>query len=173
MADKYLTLAGDGLPELKAGTVVSTGATNAGDIPAADASGRLDQSWLPIGVGADTFTAVASETLSAGDFVNTFSNSGVFSARKADNSNGRPAQGFVLAAASATQTATIYHLGEANTALSGLTGGVKYFLVVAGVVIATPLDKDDADNAGFLSQYLGFASGATALLTVQAPPVKL
>jgi hypothetical protein len=173
MAEKYLTLADDGLPKLKPGTVVSGGAANAGDIPAGDSSGRLDKSWMPVGVGADTFTAVASETLSAGDFVNTFSNSGVFSARKADNSNGRAAHGFVLAAASATQTATIYNLGEANTSLSSLAIGTQYFLGVAGGVIATPLDKDDPDNAGFLSQRLGFARSATELLTVQAPPVKL
>jgi hypothetical protein len=173
MADKYLTLADDGFADLKAAATTSTGSASAGKIPAADASGRLDESWLPVGVGADTFTGVASEALSAGDFVNVFSASGVFSVRKADNSNGRPAQGFVIAAVAAAATATVHQLGEANTGVSGLTPGTKYFLGTNGGVISVPLDKDDPDNAGYLSQYVGVAKGATELLTISATPWRL
>ncbi len=36
------------------GVQTSAGASNAGDIPALDDSGRLDQSLMPIGIGADT-----------------------------------------------------------------------------------------------------------------------
>ena len=73
----------------------STGAADAGKIPALDSSGRFDESLMPLGIGAQVDVLPASEALDAGDYVNIFSDGGVAKARKADNSNGRPADGFV------------------------------------------------------------------------------
>jgi hypothetical protein len=67
----------------------SVGAADAGKIPALDGSGRLNQSFMPVGIGADTVQGTASEALSAGDFVNFHDDGGTFSVRLADNSNGR------------------------------------------------------------------------------------
>ncbi|MDR3352773.1 MAG: hypothetical protein LBO00_07235 [Zoogloeaceae bacterium] len=151
-------------------TVESLGAASAGKIPALDDTGRHHVSTMPVGFGADVYTATASEALSAGDFVNSFSDSGVFSVRKADNSNGRPAHGFVLTAYTAATTATVQLLGETNTALTGLTIGATYHLGTAGGVIDTPLSNDDTGKIG---QVLGFATSATELITQPGLPTVL
>ncbi|MGA4442628.1 hypothetical protein ACPA2N_26030 [Ectopseudomonas hydrolytica] len=146
-------------------TVVSAGAANAGEIVALGDDGRLDESVLPVGIGADTTQAVASETLGAGKFVNYHNDGGVFSARLADNSNGRQADGFVLEEFTAATTATVYPLDGTNAELTGLTIGSRYWLGTAGGVTATPLDESDAGNANKVSQYLGVAKSATELVT--------
>jgi hypothetical protein len=151
----------------------STGASDAGQVIAANSQGKLDVSLLPEGLGPDTVSAVAAETLSAGAFVNLFNDDGVFSARLADNSNGREANGFVLAAFDTADEATVYQLGEVNGGRTGLTLGAKYWLGTTGGVIAVPLDEEDEDNVGFLSQYLGKAKSATELVTVEAGVVTL
>lgn len=154
-------------------TVVSAGAANAGDIVGLGATGRLDMSVMPEGIGANTTQAVASETLGAGKFVNYHNDGGVFSARLADNSNGRQADGFVLEEFTAASVATIYPLDGTNAALSGLTVGSRYWLGTAGGVTATPLDETDAGNASKISQYLGVAKSATELVTDDSDPVVL
>lgn len=146
-------------------TVVSAGAGNAGNIVALDGSGRLDASVMPVGIGADTTQAVASEALGAGKFVNYHDNAGVFSARLADNSNGRQADGFVIEAFALAATATVYPLDGTNAALTGLTGSTRYWLGTAGGVTAAPLDETDTGNANKISQYLGVAKSATELVT--------
>lgn len=145
--------------------VTSAGSGDAGKIPALDSSGRIDESMMPVGIGTATVQAVASETLGVGKFVNFFDDDGVFSARLADNSNARHADGFVLKQFTASQTATIYPLDEVNAELSGLTVGVRYWLGTAGDVTATPLDETDSGNVGCVSQYIGVAKSATELIT--------
>lgn len=165
MAGDAFLVRDNGQTKQKAGTQTSAGAGNAGDIVALDATGRLDPSLMPVGFGADTITAPASEALVAGDFVNLHANAGALNVRKADNSNGRPADGFVVAAVSATATATVYPLDSANTARSGLTPGTRYWLGTAGGVTATPLDAVAELGSGKVDQYLGIARTATELIT--------
>jgi hypothetical protein len=155
--------------------VVSAGTEDAGRIIAADSSGRINQSLMPEGVGVGVVVATASETLSAGALVNLYSNSGTFSARLADNSNGREAYGFVLVAAASSGSASVYPLGEIDSSLSGLTPGADYWLGTAGGLLSTPLeDVDDAGaNDGKLSQYVGKARSATELVTVRDEAVEL
>jgi hypothetical protein len=63
-------------------------------IVAMDATGRVDISVLPVGVGSETITAVASEAITAGAFVNYYSNAGVLNVRNADaTTNAKPANG--------------------------------------------------------------------------------
>lgn len=172
MAKGYLARIGGYTRQILA-TVVSAGVANAGDIVALGDDGRLDESVLPVGIGADTTQAVASETLGAGKFVNYHNDGGVFSARLADNSNGRQADGFVLEEFTAASTATIYPLDSTNAALSGLTIGSRYWLGTAGGVTATALDETDAGNTNKVSQYLGVAKSATELVTDDSEPVTL
>ena len=146
-------------------TVLSAGVTDAGKIPALGADGRLDESLLPLGLGADTNQAVATEARGAGKFVNFHDNAGTFSVRLADNSNGRQADGFVIEAFDEAATATVYPLDGTNAELSGLTVAGRYFLGTAGAVTATPLDETDVLNVGKISQYLGVAKSATELVT--------
>lgn len=157
------------------GVVISAGASNAGDIVALDDSGRLDSSVMPVGIGANTQSIPASEALSAGNFVNFYSNAGVLNVRKADNSNGRRADGFVLAAVASGATATVYPMDSVNSALSGLTPATEYFLGTAGGVVATPLDETLTANQGVgkISQLLGTSKSATELVTNDCDPVIL
>ena len=160
MADKYQTLS-NGCKELVEATVTSTGVAEAGDIVALDSSGKIDNSLLPTGIGADTKLIEASENIGAGDFVQIFDDAGTPKVRLADNSNGREANGFVLTAATTGNNATVYFEG-ANNALSGLTIGARYYLDTAGGVTATPIDPDSAAS-GTVHQYLGRACSATEI----------
>ena len=159
MADKYIAQIGGRLQEVS-GTATSAGAANAGDIVALDASGLLDPSLMPVGIGADTSAIVASETLASGDFVNVWNDAGTVKVRKADaTSAGKESDGFVLAGVSSGASATVYFEGK-NTALSGLTLGARYYLSAAipGGVTATP-----PASSGNVVQYLGRAISATSL----------
>jgi len=164
MAQGFLALVAGRTRQLFA-TVASAGVADAGKIPALGADGRLDGSVLPVGIGADTTQAVASETLGAGKFVNYHSNAGVFSVRLADNSNGRQADGYVLEEFASAATATIYPLDGTNAELTGLTIGARYWLGTAGGVTATPLDETDTGNVNRISQYIGVAKSPTELVT--------
>ena len=86
------------ISELEA-LVTSAGAGDAGKIPALDATGKLDNSLMPVGIGADSKILPASENLAAGDLVNVWNDSGTAKARKADATiAGKEANGFVLSA---------------------------------------------------------------------------
>lgn len=164
MAQKFLARVAGETKQVEA-KASSAGAADAGKIAALGSDGRLDASMMPAGIGADTQLLPAGEALSAGSFVNIWSDAGTARVRLADNSNGRPADGYVLAAVSAAADATVYPLDGTNSALSSLTPGVKYWLGTAGGVIAAPLDEADAGNANKISQYLGKAKSATELIT--------
>lgn len=167
MADKFIRLNSGQLAEKEA-TVVSAGAGDAGELVALDAAGKLDTSVMPVGLGADTASIQASENLAAGDLVNLHDSSGV-KVRKADASNGRRADGFVLAAVTAPASATVYFEGS-NTALSSLTVGATYYLsgsAAGGVTTTAP------SASGHLVQEVGRARLATALSFDVQQPVTL
>lgn len=162
MADRYKTLSA-GKDLMVEATTASTGVGEAGDIVALDASGKLDPSLLPVGVGADVKIAPASENLSAGDYVNFFdAGGGVVNVRLADNSNGREAHGFVLDAVTAPANATVYFEGSNTAAAAGLPGQRAY-LGTAGGVITTPLDP--AVDVGDIHQLLGTYVDTTEINT--------
>lgn len=172
MAQKFLARVSGQTRQVEANTT-SAGASDSGKIPALDASGKLDNSMMPNGVGAATQILPASETLSAGSFVNVWSDSGVARVRLADNSNGREADGYVLSAVTSGNNATVYPMDGTNSSLSGLTPGAKYYLGTAGGVISSPLDETSAGNANKVSQLLGKAKSATELMTTDDPAVVL
>ncbi|AXA66761.1 hypothetical protein [Pseudomonas oryzihabitans] len=143
----------------------SAGAADAGKIPALNSSGKLDPTTMPDGIGAATRLAPATEALTAGAFVNEYANSGALAVRLADNSNNRPATGFVKSGFTNGQSATIWPLDSTNDQLSSLTIGTDYYLGTAGGVLATPLDATDTAQAGKIDQRLGRARSATELVT--------
>jgi hypothetical protein len=152
--------AANGRYEEESGVTVSAGAGDVGKFPQFDATGKLDASVLPSGIGAETEAAVATEALAAGDLVNTFDNAGTKGVRKANGSSpGLEATGYVLAAFAAAATATVFTDG-ANTARTGLTAGATYYLgATAGSITLTPLS-----TAGQIHQRVGKASSATSLV---------
>ena len=168
MAEKYLKNNAGQLAEVE-GLTTSAGAGDAGKIPALDSSGRLDNSMMPSGIGADTEVMATSENLSAGDLVNIWNDSGTRKARKADASNGRRAHGFVLAGTTSPNNATVYLSGDI-TGLTSLTPGLPYYLsgATAGGVTATA-----PSTAGYISQEIGIAVSTTAIAFEQQMPITL
>ncbi len=172
MAQRFLARVSGKTKQIQA-TTTSAGVADAGKLPALDSDGRLNGSMMPAGIGADTQIIPASENLSAGNFVNIWSDSGAVKVRLADNSNGRAADGYVLDAVLSSANATVYPLDGTNSDLSGLTPGAEYWLGTAGGVTDTPLDETDGGNANKISQYLGKAKSATELITTDDGPVIL
>lgn len=139
------------------GVIISTGATNDGDIPALDSTGRLDTSVMPVGIGADTKIIVASEALAAGDFVNIWNSTGA-KARKADaTTDGKEAHGFVLAAVLSSGNATVYFEGT-NTQVTSQTPGNVFLTTTAGIAAATA-----PSASGNIVQRIGVAISATEI----------
>lgn len=163
-AQRFLTRAG-GKTKQAQGKAVSTGAADAGALVALDDSGKLDESVMPLGIGVQVNILPASEALDAGDFVNIFDDAGTAKVRKADNSNGRSADGFVTEAVSSAGDATVHPLDGVNAAMTALQPGKEYWLGTAGDVIEVPLDETDPLNANKVSQQLGKALSATELRT--------
>ncbi len=173
-AKRFLRMVGGHLQQI-AGVVISAGSSNAGDLVALGDNGRLDNSVMPVGIGANTQPLVASGAIGAGKFVNFYQDGSSLKMRLADNSNGRVAHGFVLEAVADAATGNAYPMDAVNSALTGLTAGVEYFLGTAGGVITPALDETLAANQGIgkISQYLGIAKSATELVTNDADAVIL
>lgn len=165
-AKKFLRQISGAITEI-AGVVTSAGAGNDGDIPALDATGRLDTSMMPVGIGADTASITASEALAAGDFVNIWNSTGA-KARKADATTaGKEAHGFVLAAVSSSASATVYFEGT-NTQVTGQTPGNVFLQTTAGTAGATV-----PSTAGNIVQNLGVATSTTSINFERGTPITL
>ena len=165
-ANKYIALIGGKIKEVFASV---TGTANA--IPAGDATGRLDPSWLPIGVGQEVIVAASSENLLAGDFVNLFLNAGAINIRRADaTTNAKPAHGFVIANVTSPANATMYILGVQNSSIVGAVIGTKYVLsktVPGGFTDIAVFSA--AQVAGNIVQEIGVATKVTEILTFNNP----
>jgi hypothetical protein len=159
MADKYLSLV-NGVPtEIEAKTS-SAGASDAGKVIATDTTGKLHESFLPTGIGADTVVVIASENLASNDLVNVFDDSGTFKARKADASTaGKLADGFVKDAVLSGAEATVYPPGSTITGLSGITAGRQYLSATTpGGFTPTP-----PSGSGNVVQCVGIGMSPTSL----------
>ena len=165
-AKKFLRLVNGVLTEIF-GVQTSAGAGNAGDLVSLDDTGRIDNSMMPVGIGADTATITASENLAAGDWVNVWNNSGA-KVRKADATTaGKDTHGFVLAAFTSGNPATVYFEGT-NTHVTGQTPGPVYLQTTAGAGGATP-----PSASGNVVQQIGVAVSATAVNFERGTPVVL
>lgn len=157
MVDKYISLQ-NGIETEVAGTVSGGTAAQDGKIVALDSSGRLDQSLMPVGIAPDVHVGNAFETLNAASpFVYIKADGTVANASAA--AGGNPTIGFVLAAVTAGQPATVYFEGRV-TGLSGLAPGQRYYLsdTTPGGLTNTPVN-----GAGKLHQFLGRAVSETTL----------
>jgi len=168
-ANKIVKMTAGGIvaPAVLNATASSAGAGDAAKIVQLDGTGRIDSTMLPVGVGADVATIAAGENLAAGDFVNVYNDSGA-KARKADaTTSGKEAHGFVLAAVTSGNNATVYFEGT-NTGVTGLTPGVVFLATTAGVATGTA-----PSSSGNVVQRLGVAVSATAVNFEPHPPVVL
>ena len=166
-AKKFLRLVNGVLTEIF-GVQTSAGAANAGDLVALDNSGRIDNSMMPVGIGTDTATITASETLAAGNWVNVWNDAGVAKVRKADATTaGKEAHGFVLSAVASGNPATVYFEGT-NTQVAGQTPGPVYLQTTAGAGgAAVP------SASGNVVQQIGVAVSTTTVNFERGAPVTL
>lgn len=167
MAKYIKNSSGSLVEESSVGT--SGGAGDSTKIPHLDANGKLDTSFMPTGIGADTASITASEALAAGDFVNIWNSAGTFKVRKADAStSGKEAHGFVVAAVASAAAATVYLEGN-NGQATGLTAGNVYLsAVTAGASTAAA-----PSATGQVVQRLGVATSATNINFEPSQPITL
>lgn len=167
MAEKFLVNQAGTVTEREA-TVVSAGAGDDGNIVALDATGRIDATVLPVGVGPDVATIQTEEALDAGMLVNIYSASGYHKCRRAvATAPGYEAHGFVLEAVAYGGTATVYFEGN-NTALTGLSPGVQYLSDTPGEV------RDTAPSGpSYVVQRVGVSYAPTAMNFEPAAPIVL
>lgn len=154
MAEKFIEIQGGQLTENEA-LQSSTGAGDAGKIIALDSSGKIDDSMMPTGIGAEIKVVEASESLSAGDLVNIHDDAGTEKVRLADASNGRRAHGFVLSASASAENADVYFSGII-TGLTGLTPGADVYLGTGG-----DISESGATTSGHILQQVGVAISGT------------
>ena len=158
---KFIKQLNGRLVEESVESIASTaGAADAGKLIVTSGDGKLDASLMPTGLAADTLMVVASETLSAGDFVNVWDDAGTAKVRKADASMaGKEADGFVVSAVTSGQSGLVYFEGR-NSGLTGLTLGARYYLSTSpGATTSTA-----PAGSGNVVQYLGRATTATSLV---------
>ena len=167
MADKFISQVNGTLTETNPATS-SAGAGSAGKIVALDNTGKLDQSLLPTGIGADTAAIIASEDLAAGEFVNIYDDAGTTKCRLADaTTSGKQAHGFVLNAVTSGASATVYFEGT-NNQVTGATGGNVFLATTAGGFTLTP-----PSAAGNIVQRIGVATSSASINVEVGQPIVL
>jgi hypothetical protein len=165
---KFVTLSAGNHKLVDGGVQTSAGAGDSGKLPALDSSGRLDSSFLPVGIGADTAAIATSESLSAGKFVNIWNNSGSPAVRLADATTvGKEAHGFVLSSFTHPATATVYFEGSNNSITSAVAGNVFLSTTPGGFTSTAP------STTGNVVQKLGVAVSATTINVEFSDPVEL
>lgn len=170
-AGKVPSLNGAGVidPDLLNAKASSAGAGDASKLVKLDSTGRIDSTQMPVGVAIEALDVTASEALAAGDFTQTYNNAGTLNVRKADASNGRYADSFVLVAVLNGATAKVYFEGV-NTGLSSRTLGAKQWLSAT-----TPGKSTETapSTTGQLLQPLGKATSATSAIFEPREPITL
>lgn len=164
---KYLTHSSGNLAEVITPTT-SVGAGDAGKIIGLDASGRLDVSVMPSGIGADTAVITTSEALAAGDFVNVHESTGTKVRKASGASVATEAHGYVLAAFASAAPATVYFEGTNATGQTALTGGDVYLSPTTPGKATSTIPA----TAGQIVQVIGIATSATSVnANIQRPVI--
>ena len=154
------------LPKEITATQTSAGAANANQIPALSATGFLDPSLFPAGIGTATVVLPTTEVIASGALIDIWGGAGgtTPSVRNANATDAtKPAQGFVNAGVASGANATVNFPGSLITGLTGLTIGASYFLSAAtsGAVVAAAAAPAASGN---IVQQIGTAVSATSII---------
>lgn len=165
---KYLNIINGIIRQIEAITS-SAGASDAGKMVALDSTGRLDVSFMPVGIGPETHNATAGEALSAGNLVYITNTGTVMKADASASNASKAAVGFVLSAVPNNSTASVYTDGYI-TGLTGLTAGARYYLSSStpGEITSTP-----PSGSGHCVQFVGTALSSSVLQFHPVAPVVL
>jgi hypothetical protein len=147
-------------------TQSSAGAANANQLVALAASGYLDPSVFPAGLGEAQLTLPATETIASGAMMNLWGGAGgtTPSWRNANAADAtKPANAFCNAGGASASNVTGYFTGNMVTGLTGLTIGAQYFLSTTSGNTALAAAAG-AYAAGSLVQPVGVAVSTTSLL---------
>lgn len=149
------------------GISTSTGVSDANEFITANSAGKIDITFLPNGVAADTISATAGEALAAGDLVYITATSTVM---KADATTiAKAARGYVLTSVLSASLATVY-FDESNSAVTGLTPGATYYLGTSPGTVTTTAPT----GTGNIVQPVGFASSTTNLhVNIKEPVIRV
>ena len=161
---KGMLIAGTSTGSAPANVAVGTN----GQVLVANSSATAGVSWAAAPSGGTTSVSItASETLNNGDYVNVFSDTGLFKVRKASSiTAGKEAHGFVLVGGAGGTAVDVFMQGI-NSAVTSQTPGVVY-LGTAGV------GTDTAPTAsGSFVQRIGVAYSATTVYAIPSIPVVL
>lgn len=137
---KFITIDNTGKKILKGALDTSTGTTDAGKIVATNADGKVDISMIPTEVGKVGGMFILSEPITAGDWINLFTDGTTYKARLADVTDvSKVCHGFATKSGIAGDSVLIM-LEGLNTYINttGLVNGNGYFLDKLGKYVATP-----------------------------------
>ena len=156
---KFISLIAGKLKEVLS-IATSAGAGDADKIICTNASGDLDVTFLPPGIGPEQVTVTAGENVSQYDLANIYDDGGTLKGRKADGgTNKYVCHGFFTAAGTTGNTVVVQTNGWITGA--GLTIGADYFLS------ATPgaycLAASVPSGAGKIVQKIGYAVSTTEM----------
>lgn len=145
----------------------SSGAGDAGKPIATNASGFVDSTLFPPGIGEASQAFPTSETITAAALVNLFLVSTTWTARNANATDAtKPAMGFVTASTASPANTTVYFPGQIVSGVSGLTPGPVFLDTTSGAVSSTA-----PSAAGNLVQQVGYALSATSFVFQPAPGI--
>jgi hypothetical protein len=126
---------------------------------------RLSGTWSLLAAPSGSYvpatvTMIASETISAGQFVSIHASSGAKIRKANATDDTKPVNGFAAAGIASAAAGAMTVPGNVITGLSGLTPGAIYYLdTTAGAITDTP-----PSGSGNLVQEVGVALSATSLL---------
>lgn len=148
-------------------TILNAAPTGVSKVVMTLGTGLLDPSIMPVGIGADTASIVASETLAANDLVNVWDDAGTPKVRKADaTAEGKEANGFVLSGFASAATALVYFEGRI-TGLTSIVPGTRYYLsTTPGLITATA-----PTTAGNIVHHIGGGVSTTTINFEQQEPI--
>lgn len=135
----------------------SGGATDAGKLVMTASDGKIDSTFLPNDITAETISATAGEALNAYDLVYLKSDGKIYKA-DAGATNKQPCIGFVKASVASAATGTVYFDGAVTGA--GFTQGQPVYLsATAGASTATA-----PSTTGQIIQQIGIAFSTTQFM---------